>query len=114
MDSVPSWYIFVLLTLAAFRIYRLLAKDTILDGPRSWLLRIPRNWREGQKLPDGYRDKLGTFLTCPWCAGFWISGATLAAYCIVADWFQWFGFLIVWLAMSSLVALAEKTLDSDE
>lgn len=111
--SVPSWWLFVLLALAAFRVYRLIGKDTILDRPRAWLLRLPVDWKEGDRVPKGYRDKLGTFLTCPWCAGFWISGVALTAYCIATDWFEWFSFLVVWFALSAVVALIEKVLDEE-
>ena len=69
---VPDWWSALLLGGAAFRVYRLLAKDVILDGPRAWVLRLPRNWEEGDKIPEGFREKWSTFMVCPWCLGFWI------------------------------------------
>lgn len=66
-----SWWAFLLLAGAAYRIYRLIGQDTILDGPRARLLRLG-NWREGQRVPAGYRSKLGEFIVCPWCLGFWV------------------------------------------
>lgn len=59
----------LVMTLAAFRVWRLIGEDTILDRPRDWV--IERS------------EKLSDFITCPWCAGFWISGVTVA----VTDYF---------------------------
>jgi hypothetical protein len=57
--SVPSWWEFVLLTAASYRLWRLVAIDTIADRPRDWLLdRLDEKWEIG--------------LVCPWCSGFWI------------------------------------------
>lgn len=109
-----SWLAFVLLTLAAFRVYRLISEDTILDRPRRWLLRMG-DWREdGDPVPILYRREWALFLTCPWCLGFWVSGIVLGAYSLVVDWHGWFWFLITWLAISSLVGLVAKNLDRDE
>ena len=54
---------FMILALAAYRCYQLVSDDTILDRPRDWLTR---------KL-DRESEKFSLFITCPWCAGFWIS-----------------------------------------
>lgn len=107
--NVPDWWQTALLALAAFRIFRLLGEDTILDRPRAWALRLG-NWQEGQRVPASYREKWGTFITCPWCAGFWISLA-------------WWGAWLVWphgtlvaatpFAISAVVGLVAK-LDLDE
>lgn len=70
---VTSWWTAVLLVGAIFRSYRLLAKDTILDRPRAWILNLPRDWEEGQPLPKNYRSKIGDLLLCPWCLGFWLT-----------------------------------------
>jgi hypothetical protein len=110
----PGWLAFILLTLAAFRVYRLIGKDTILDGPRSWLVGLARDWKAGDRVPDSYRPKIVAFITCPWCAGFWVCGVALAAWCAVEQWIGFFGFLVTWFAMSALVALCEKNLDEDE
>ena len=70
----PAWE-FILLALLAFRVWRLLAEDDILDGPRRYVLRLGKDWqKEGDAVPDDYREKWALFLTCPACAGFWISG----------------------------------------
>jgi hypothetical protein len=111
---LTSWLTFVLLALAAFRIYRLIAEDTILDKPRRWLLRMG-DWREeGDPVPERYRREWAIFLTCPWCLGFWVSGALLTIYALAVDWPGVFWFAITWLAISSLVGLTAKNLDKEE
>jgi hypothetical protein len=53
--SVPEPWEAIILALATYRVYRLLAEDTILDRPRAWLIkRMPAKFTVG--------------LTCPWCA----------------------------------------------
>lgn len=64
---VPDWYGLVLLGLAAFRTWKLIGDDTILDRPRAWAVK-----RGGEYLE--------TMLECPWCAGFWISLAWWGIY----------------------------------
>lgn len=93
----------MLLTLASFRVWKLLAEDTILDRPRAWLLGVP-GWKPvaNETPPEGYRVRLALFLTCPWCAGFWIC---LGAWVL---WLLWPGATLVVctpLALSALVGL---------
>lgn len=79
--SVPSWYELVLLALAAWRTFQLISDDDILDRPRRYLLRLGEEWeKDGDDVPDNYRFKLGEFVTCPYCAGFWISLAWWGAW----------------------------------
>jgi hypothetical protein len=54
----------LLLALSAYRVWRLLALDAILDRPRSAL--FPDDTGRGQ------------FLRCPWCAGFWVAAVLWA------------------------------------
>jgi Protein of unknown function (DUF1360) len=58
-----DWYALILLALAAFRVWRLLAVDMVLDGPRE---RLPKSW--------------AWFVDCPWCLGFWVSLGWWAGY----------------------------------
>lgn len=100
---VPEWWAAVLLALAAHRLFRLIALDTILDGPRAFILRAG-SWRpdSGADPPRGFRAGVATFISCPWCAGFWISVVVWAA------WQLWpHATLVVAapLAISSVVAL---------
>ena len=70
--SIPNWYETLLLGLAAYRGWRLLAEDVVLDRPRAWLVGLS-DWTAGQRTPASYREGLAEFLTCPWCAGAWIA-----------------------------------------
>ena len=77
---IPGWWQFLLLALAAYRVWRLLAEDEILDGPRARLLGAA-GWRPDHgDPPAGFRYGLSGFITCPWCLGFWITVAAWAAW----------------------------------
>lgn len=79
--NTPSLYHFLLLGLAAWSVFHLLAHDDILDAPRRRVLRLGKDWQqEGDPVPEDYRLKWALFLTCPYCAGFWI----------------WIGWVIFW------------------
>lgn len=69
----------MLIGVAGYRVWRLLAEDTILDRLRRALLHLG-DWQEGEPAPEGYRAKVGEFVSCPWCMGFWI---------VLAWWLAW-------------------------
>lgn len=94
--KVPDWWGFLLLALAAFRIFRLVAEDTILDRPRERLIR----W-----MPKGEE-----FVTCPHCAGFWITVGWWACW---QAWPHWTVVAAVPLALSAVVGLVAVNLDPD-
>lgn len=77
----------LIIGLVAYRLWRIIGKDSITAGLRDRLDRHPR---------------LDDFIGCPWCLGFWITGAVTAfAYWTgsVEDW------LFTWLAASVVVGL---------
>jgi len=93
VNDVPSWWEFLLLALAAFRVWRLLAEVTILDKPRRKLLRLSPEWEEeGDDPGPGYRKTWGEFFICPWCLGFWIALA-------------WWGAWLFWPHAATLLAV---------
>lgn len=104
--KIPDWYVLLLLALASFRIYRLLAEDTILDGPRARLLRLG-SWQEGQPTPPTYRARLGEFIVCSWCIGFWVSLAVWGCWYVEPGWTTG---LSAPLAISTLVGLVADRL----
>ena len=55
--------------LAVHRLTRLIVEDRILDDART-------AWFERH---DPATTKLGYLVTCPWCTGFWVSAAAVAA-----------------------------------
>lgn len=67
---IPEPYEFGLLVLIAGRLWKLLADDEVLDRPRNWVL---------DRL-DAEDTRWELFLTCPWCAGFWLSGVTYVTW----------------------------------
>jgi hypothetical protein len=83
--SVPSWWQFALLVAAAWRVFQLIARDDILDRPRARALGYP-GWKEGDDLPESFRPKWSEFITCPYCAGFWIVVVWWIAWQITDHW----------------------------
>jgi Protein of unknown function (DUF1360) len=114
--TVPDWWAVTLLALAAYRLFHLVAKDTILNRPRAWVLRAG-DWRPGDNalMPVGFRTGLADFISCPWCTGFWISGALVTGWYVAADYpFDGpaiYGWVLTWLAVSALVGLIASVHD---
>lgn len=92
--NIPEPWIFALLALAAFRVWKLLAEDTILDRPRAWLIRS---------------EKASEFLSCMWCAGGW---------CALLTWLAWLAWphgvavAAVPFALSAAVGVIAAVLES--
>jgi hypothetical protein len=110
MSNVPNWYGLLLLSLGAWRVFRLISEDTIFDQPRSWLLRLPVDWEEGDKIPSGFRVRTADFITCKYCLGFWLS---------LGFWGAWLVFptetiyVSVPLAISTIVVAVATLLDEN-
>jgi hypothetical protein len=68
----------LILVLGAYRLWMLIAKDTITQAWRTRLLGYDDNGARN-RWPKP-RRRLAEFVHCPWCAGFWISLAVAAAY----------------------------------
>lgn len=122
---IPEPYEFVLLALIAYRAWRLLAEDDILERPRRWLVRLPYEWEErdergvAQKLPVEYKEKWALFITCPWCAGAWVSLAIYVIYlATLGSWPDSGEDAVVgagvWFAISAAVGLIRTNLDPPE
>lgn len=58
---MSDWFLFVLVVLAAYRVTRIITSDTITRRARERY--VPSRWLEA--------------ITCPWCVGFWVSGAAV-------------------------------------
>lgn len=80
---------FLLATLAAARVTRLVTTDTITAPLRDPLLfRVLRSASERRAIASGeevgdprpWRTWIYTLLTCHWCIGFWICAITVALY----------------------------------
>jgi hypothetical protein len=57
---------FVIDTLAAARIVRLVTEDTITEPARAWI-------------DEHAPEKLSDLVTCPWCMGVWVAAGVFAA-----------------------------------
>lgn len=110
--KIPDWWEAFLLGFAAWRIFYLLAYDDILDRPRRYVTRLAPDWRkEGDATGNHYRWRLGQFLECPYCLGFWVALGVWGA------WQLWpHGTLVAAgaLTLSALVVGAQRFLSSDE
>lgn len=97
----PEPWEFVLLALAAFRVWKLLAEDAITVGVRARVFgNSGRFRRHGAAGLD--------FLLCPWCAGFWIAVGWWAA------WLAWPEHVLVAavpFALSAAVGASAVVLD---
>lgn len=116
---IPPAYEFLLLAAIAYRGWRLLAEDSLLDKPRMWLVGLPRDWEEGDSIPKGYRNELAKFVNCPWCLGAWVSLATYVGWMLtigdtpdsVSAVFIAVG---IWFALSCAVGIIRAKLDPPE
>jgi hypothetical protein len=102
--SIPNWYEIILLALAAWRTFQLIALDDITDGFRRYVTQVSRTTNKAK------RETLLLFIECPYCAGFWIALAWWAAFQI-----HEFGTLVVAVpfALSAGVIAGAKVLSSD-
>lgn len=98
---------FVLLALAAYRLTRLVAVDTITQPARDWI-----EYRVGG-LSHWY-----TLVTCPFCVGFWVSAAVAvaaaAAHIVPRHWED--QLLLVWAlaGLQSLLSSADARMNREE
>ncbi len=112
---IPSALQFLLLSLAAYRAWRLIAEDDITDGLRARVTRLGKD----KKITKEYREKLALFINCPWCAGAWVS--LIAYICFlgtIGEWPDTAGDVVVgigvWFALSASVGLIRTNLDEPE
>lgn len=99
----------VILVFGAYRFWMLLAKDAITQPWRQRLLGYNDDGsRNRWRTPGSGRKTLAEFVHCPWCLGFWLSLAAVAAY---HEWPHATRWILLPFAVSALVALAAVTFD---
>lgn len=81
--SVPDWYELLLLSVAAWRSWHLLAHDDIFDRPRRHVTRLGSEWtKDGDPTPKDYRLGLASWIECCYCSGAWMAIAWWVAWLI--------------------------------
>lgn len=103
---IPSWWPALLLGIASWRTFHLLAFDDILNPLRNRLVGLPAN----ATTRKGGVVKLMDFIECPYCLGFWVGLA-------------WWGAWSIWphgvligasaVAIASAAAIGQRLLSSD-
>ncbi len=89
--KIPDWYVLVLLGLASYRTWLLLAEDKILDPVRD-------------KLAPA-ESKRSEFISCAACFGFWIAIGWWLAW---AAWSKWSLIVAAVFAVSGIVIIFAK------
>lgn len=100
--TIPTPWETLLLALAAYRTFRLLGYDTILNRPRELIL------RRAKEEVGKYRREVDVFFHCPWCLGWWMSLAWWGAWMI---WPHPVTVIAVPFSISAFVGLVTKNLD---
>lgn len=80
---LPAWLTLLIVVLASARIWRLLTVDGITEPLRD-KLKV-----EIADAPEQWRDTLSYFISCPWCAGYWIAFGVFASALAWADTLAW-------------------------
>lgn len=88
----------LLIGLATYRLWRLVAVDNILDRPRDWFYN-----RANGPVSRWFGEMIG----CVWCLGFWIAGGMTATAALTYHW-GWLEALVVWVAASAVAGFAGR------
>lgn len=93
--NIPNWWEFLLLALASYRIWRLVAEDVVLDPIRDRIVKT---------------SKVSEFVACPFCLGFWIA---VVVWLVWTAWPHWALIITVPFAISGLLALIAVNLEPE-
>ncbi|GGC74909.1 sporulation protein YjcA [Thalassobacillus devorans] len=109
-----TWMHLILLTLACFRLTRLIVDDTITEWLRAPFHHYLEETDEAGNVEvfveakgTGLRAFIGELLSCHWCTGVWASGMLLIGWAFV-PYFDW---LVVWLAIAGAASILRVALD---
>ncbi|MDQ0962019.1 putative membrane protein [Streptomyces sp. B4I13] len=107
MISLP---VLAVLGFAAYRATQLGVHDSILDAPREHLAA----W-SAMKVESRPRSFLVQLISCVYCFGWWLSGATLLAYLLATGTWgdaPWLVHGIEWFAVAGVQALLNRRDDT--
>lgn len=96
---MPQLQLAIILSLACYRVTRLVVEDTLIDGFRIWLHTVILG-----KKPKLWREKLQELISCQFCISFWIAGALVLSVnlfrSVELPFLQWAavaaGSIIIW------------------
>ncbi|MFJ1607032.1 DUF1360 domain-containing protein [Streptomyces sp. NPDC088253] len=107
MIGIPA---LVVLAAAGYRATQLAIHDTVLDPARA----VVFDWHS-RKTDSPVRGAAVTLISCPYCMGWWISGALLATYLLVTGQFDQAPLLIhgiEWFAVAGAAVLLNRVDDT--
>lgn len=114
---MPSWFEFILLVLASFRLTRLIVYDSITE-----FLRSPFHQTVEDQLPDGTTETyviikgrgirywIGELLSCHWCTGIW---STVFIYVSFILWPVIVSPIVTILAIAGSASILQNMIDKD-
>lgn len=89
--TVPVWLQLLVYALAVARVTGLITTDSITEPVRDWItVRLDDR-------PATLGEAVSTLITCPWCAGMWVS---LVAAPLVWFWGDWPVMLVAAMALA--------------
>lgn len=89
--TVPVWLQLLVYALAVARVTGLITTDSITEPIRDWItVRLDDR-------PATLGEAVSTLITCPWCAGMWVS---LIAAPLVWFWGDWPVMLVAAMALA--------------
>ncbi len=100
---ISPWQ-FALVSLAAWRAFHLLGRDTITDPIRRWFA-VEAETDEMEARRQAFFD----FLACPFCLGFWVALVWVAAFWLEPHWTV---IVAVPFAVSAAVAVVQSVADA--
>ncbi|MDO3660104.1 DUF1360 domain-containing protein [Bacillus sp. C28GYM-DRY-1] len=108
---VTNWLSLFLLSLAVFRLTRLLVFDTIMTPLRN-LFHEEKEEKDADGNMETYivikgtgmRAFIGELLSCYWCTGVWCAGFLILSRALIPQVAQW---LILLLAIAGLAGIIE-------
>lgn len=65
--TIPAWLLLLIYALAVARVTGLIVADTITEPVRDRVI----NWLDDT--PGSAGEWFSSLITCPWCAGMWVS-----------------------------------------